>query len=338
MIGGQEPKVSIIVNNYNGLHDLEQCLSSIYRSEYTDYEVVLVDCSTEGIESWTATRYPEIKLWHSDLDVGPAAARNRGLSLISGDTHAVVFLDDDAAVEPNWLNGIVETLFSDENIGAVQSLVLQKTDNTADSIGGFIDKLGFVKLPAFYSTRVPTNPIEIFFCETITAVKKTVIDELMQASSVYDSNYFQHYEDVDLCWRIWLMGYRVMLAPDSLLHHVRGVSSRLKKHDTIDIFRNTRNRITTLIKNYDAFNLALFLPSTIALEILKAVILAKSDPHHTYATLHGIAWSLLNLRTVLAKRNVVQSKLRRVKDEKLSHLFYPVNPLTMIFDYNRHYK
>jgi len=338
MIGGQEPKISIIVNNYNGLHDLEQCLSSIYQSEYTNYEVILVDCSTEGIESWTATRYPKIKLWHSDIDVGPAAARNRGLSLISGNTHAVVFLDDDAAVEPNWLKGIVKVLFSNENIGAVQSLVLRKNDNTADSIGGFIDKTGFVKLPSFYSNRVPSNPIEIFFCETITAIKQNVIDELLQVTSVYDPAYFQHFEDVDLCWRIQLMGYRILLAPDSVLHHVRGVSSSLKKHDTIDVFRNTRNRITTLIKNYDVFNLVLFLPLTIVLEILKAVILAKSDLHHSYATLHGIAWSLLNLRTVLAKRNVVQNNLRRVKDDKLSHLFYPVNPLTMIFDYNRHYK
>jgi len=338
MIGGQEPKISIIVNNYNGLHDLEQCLSSIYQSEYTNDEVVLVDCSTVGIESWTETRYPDIRLWYSDIDVGPAAARNRGLSLISGDTHAVVFLDDDAVVEPYWLKGIVKVLFSDENIGAVQSLVLRKTEDKADSIGGFIDKLGFVKLPSFYATGVPSNPMEIFFCETVTAIKKTVIDDLMQATSVYDSDYFHHFEDVDLCWRIWLMGYRILLAPDSVLHHVRGVSSRLKKHDTIDVFRNTRNRITTLIKNYDAFNLVLFLPLTIVLEILKAVILAKSDLHHSYATLHGIAWSLLNLRTVLAKRNVVQNNLRRVKDDKLSHLFYPVNPLTMIFDYNRHYK
>ena len=338
MIGRQEPKVSIIVNNYNGLHDIEQCLSSISKSDYTDYEVILVDCSTEGIESWSTIKYPDVKVWHSDKDVGPAAARNRGLSLISGHTRVVVFLDDDAVVEPNWLKGIVRVLFSDDNIGAVQSLVLRKTDNSADSIGGYIDKLGFVKLPAFYPTRVPSKPVEIFFSETVTAIKKTVIDELTQAASVYDPDYFQHYEDVDLCWRIWLMGYRIMLAPDSVLHHVRGVSSKLKKQSTVDVYRNTRNRITTLIKNYGAFNLVLFLPLTIAFEILKAVILANSDPHHTYATLHGMAGSLLDLRTILTKRSVVQNKLRRVKDNKISHMFYPVNPLTMIFDYNRHYK
>ena len=338
MIGGQEPKLSIIVNNYIGVSDLEKCLSSILQSEYINYEVILVDCSTEGIESWTATKYPFIKIWHSDLDVGPAAARNKGLSLVSSDTDAVVFLDDDAVVEPNWLKGIVNVLFSDENVGAVQSLVLRKNDSLPDSIGGFIDKSGFVKLPAFYSNSTPSCPMEIFFCETIIAIKKSVINELMQTSSVYDSEYFQHYEDIDLCWRIWLMGYRIMLAPDSVLHHVRGVSSKLKKQSTVDVYRNTRNRITTLIKNYGAFNLVLFLPLTIAFEILKAVILANSDPHHTYATLHGMAGSLLDLRTILTKRSVVQNKLRRVKDNKISHMFYPVNPLTMIFDYNRHYK
>ena len=338
MIGRHEPKVSIIVNNHKGVHDLEKCLSSITRSNYTFYEIVVVDCLTYDIERWMKERFPDIRVWHSAIDIGPAASRNRGLTLISGDSQVVIFLDDDTVVDPDWLNGIVQTLFSADNIGAVQSVVLGKTDNTADSIGGFIDPLGFVKLPAFYPTRIPSKPIEIFFSETITALKKTVIDELLRGTTVYDSYFFQHFEDVDLCWRIWLMGYKVLLAPDSVLQHVRGVSSRLSTHDAISVFRNSRNRISTLVKNYNAFNLILFLPLTIIIETLKAVILAKSNPYHTYATLHGVGWCLLNLRRLLAKRKLVQEKIRLVKDKDLSHLFYPVNISTMIFDYRRHYR
>lgn len=334
------PPVSLIINNFNGTAKLEICLSSIQDTVYPSFEVIVSDCVTHGIEDWMGKFFPQAKLLSFKSDIGPAASRNAGLLLCDPSSKIVVFLDNDTKVHPLWLRNLVKVLEKSDDIGAAQSLLLKMGEpEKIDSLGGFFDYIGYVCLPTNFSvySEAPQKMRDICFCEAITAVKKTVLGEFPDPGEPYDPEYFQHWEDVDMCWNIMLLGYRVVLAPKSIVYHTRGVSSGLGKQTDRTVYLNTRNRLTTLIKDYNIWNLLNYLPITFLFEVIKATLLLVRKREHAYATFKGLLWNIFNLKLTWKKRIKVQKYSRRVGDTWIKRRLFKPSLTRLIRDYKRNY-
>ena len=75
------PMISVIINNFSSMEKLERCLSSVFRTNYPVFEVIIVDCLTTNIENWVELHYSDAKVIHLDCDVGPCSQFNFGFKL-----------------------------------------------------------------------------------------------------------------------------------------------------------------------------------------------------------------------------------------------------------------
>jgi len=335
------PFVSVIINNFKNTNKLEVCLPSIQASDYPCFEILVSDCVTSNIENWIKSNFPEVKLIHFDEDIGPAASRNAGLSISNSTSKYIVFVDNDTKMHPQWLKNLVNSLENDPKIGAAQPLLLKmNSTEKVDSYGGFFDRIGYACLPNLFSEQsnsIHTSDLDICYCEGVTILRRSILDNFQNLTAPYDSDYFQHWEDVDFCWEVMLSGYRVVLVTNSVVFHERGVSAGLGKQSSNLVFLNTRNRMTTLLKNYNLRNLTKYMPVLIFFELSKALILFKTKKSHSISTLEGLFWNLKNIKSIWQKRMQVQFKVRKIGDSEIEKLLVKPSCARLIKDFRRHY-
>jgi len=141
------PLVSIIIVNFNDKRHLYRCLSSILKSEYPSFEIIVVDNgSTDGSVELVKKLFgnnPRIKLIQNERNLGPAAGRNIGAEVAKG--RYLAFLDNDTEVNPKWLKEAVKVMESDLTIGAAQcKLLLMGHRNRFDYAGDYLSPYGFL--------------------------------------------------------------------------------------------------------------------------------------------------------------------------------------------------
>ena len=147
----QSPKVSIIIVNFNGKNLLEKCLNSLFKIDYDNYEVILVDNnSTDESVEFIQKNYSSIVLIQLDSNNGFAEPNNIGSKSAKGEY--LLFLNNDTVVTPNFISEMIKVIENNKEIGICQSLLL-KSNDTVDSSGDFIDELGVV----FSSKKIPND-------------------------------------------------------------------------------------------------------------------------------------------------------------------------------------
>ena len=133
-------KVSVIIVNYNGKKLLEKCLESLFKVNYNNFEVIIVDNnSTDNSIDFLTNNYPSVIILKLDSNKGFAEPNNIAAKIAKGD--CLLFLNNDTIVTPNFISEMIEVIKSNKKIAICQSLLL-KSDNSIDSSGDFIDELG----------------------------------------------------------------------------------------------------------------------------------------------------------------------------------------------------
>jgi len=132
------PKISVIIVNYNGKKLLENCLESLFKTDYNNFEVILVDNnSTDGSMEFVTKNYPKIIVIKLDSNKGFAEPNNIGAKIAKGEY--LLFLNNDTVTTTNFISEMIKVLEKDEKIAICQSLLL-KPDGNIDSSGDFLIK------------------------------------------------------------------------------------------------------------------------------------------------------------------------------------------------------
>jgi hypothetical protein len=314
--------VSVIILNYNGLRFVEQCVRSVLDSDYPKFDVILVDNgSTDGSydlirQSFSNT--PNVRIVRNDQNLGFAQGNNVGYRYSTGDI--VVFLNVDIVVEPEWLRELVHAIVSDDSVGGVQSKQMSlKNRNRVESVGAYMDRLGFVYPTAWWSSspRGVEQRDEPFFPDGgAMAFPRTVLEEVALDGQPFDRDYFFYFEDNDLGWRLRLRKYSILCVPTSIVYHYRGGSASATS-SYVRTFSFAKNRLMTLVKNYSLSSIIRYLPLVILLEIPRIVILLHESPARSLAKLQAYWWCLTNFREIWRKHELVQSRIRTVPDSEV---------------------
>jgi len=325
------PYVSVVILNYNGAKFAESCLRSVLATDYSNIEVIVVDnASTDGSCEFIRDLFSNmsrVKLIRNQRNLGYAGGSNIGFKHASGDV--IAFLNVDTEVDKEWLRELVKAL-SSEKVGAVQSKLIKLQDRrTIDSAGWSFDRLGYAHWRYISPDGMSSNrPHELFYAEGVAmAIKKSVLSEVLIDGEPFDSDFFLYYEDTDLSWRIRLRGHEIMLVPTSIVYHQRSFALSEQQYHMTYYF--TRNRISTLIKNYSLINLVRWIPLLLLLELARGVILLRNKPFKARAKLRGIIWNIKNIGRLWKKRSIVQSTIRKVPDAKIVALIQPPNFVTL---------
>ena len=234
------PKISVIIVNYNGKKLLEKCLESLFKIDYNNFEVILVDNnSTDGSMEFVTKNYPKIIVIKLDSNKGFAEPNNIGAKIAKGEY--LLFLNNDTVTTTNFISEMVKVLEKDEKIAICQSLLL-KPDGNIDSSGDFIDKMGIV-----YNSKTKTDEIkEISSARgACMLIRKKIFDKL----GGFDEKFFFSFEDVDLGWRSWILGYKVVIVPNSIVYHSAGKTSSNFKPEVA--FHGLKNQLSMKITNFE---------------------------------------------------------------------------------------
>ncbi len=269
-----EPSVAIVILNWNGKNFLAQYLPSVMASLYSSKKIIVADnASTDDSISFLQNNYPQVQIIQNPANEGFAKGYNTALKQVESDYY--VLLNSDVEVTPNWIGPVIELMEQDKMIAACQPKILAFDDKTkfeyAGACGGWLDEFGY-----------PFSRGRVFdFCEKDTGQYDTVQQcfwasgaAFFVRSSVYhelkglDEFFFAHQEEIDLCWRMQLAGYKIFAQPASVIYHVGG--GTLQRGNTQKTFLNFRNNLVMLAKNLSFAEALWRIPFRIFLDALAA--------------------------------------------------------------------
>jgi GT2 family glycosyltransferase len=321
------PLVSIIILNFNGKAFLYNCLSSVLKTNYPNFEVIFVDNgSIDNSVEYVREKFgkdPRLKIIALNKNYGFAEGNNIGFKYANPESKYVVFLNNDTVVNSEWLIEAIKILEKDNSIGAAQpKLKSLKDKKRIDSAGGFLDYMGRVLIRGTgESDRGQYDHIdEIFYAQGAAII---IRKDLIHRIGLFDSEYFLNYEETDFCWRTWLAGYKVIFIPKAVVYHWGGATIHDKHKEKVVpsykvMYHSRKNQIATLIKNYSLGNLFKYLPLLITRMFGYIIILIiKNNKAHTLAYLRALIWNLKNIKRLLVKRAFVQTQIRKKMDKEV---------------------
>ena len=257
-------KVLIIIIVHNGAEYLGDCFSSLSKITYPkgNFKILVIDNgSNDSSVDHIKKNWTEITLIENRENLGFAQANNIGMQYgIKNNFDHVYLLNQDTVVEPNFLEEAVKLAESNPKIGAVQSkLLLYHNQGKINSIGNEIHFLGFAFAGGYQQPDFAMEPKDITYPAGASVLIKI---SALKDIGLFNSEFFMYHEDVDLGWRLWLMGYKVMLAPQSIVYHKYEFSRSIKKYYYME-----RNRYLTILQNYRFLTLLLISPACLIMDI-----------------------------------------------------------------------
>ena len=221
----------IIILNWNGEGHLARFLPGVVAAAPEGVGVVVADNgSTDGSLALLARDFPQVQVVRLDRNYGFAEGYNRALAHVEAEYF--VLLNSDVETPAGWLEPLIETL-----------------ERNAGASGGFIDYLGY----PFCRGRILRNiecdrgqyddGRDVFWASGAAfCCRASVLREL----GGFDAGFFAHLEEIDLCWRMQLRGYRIRVVPRSRVYHLGG--GTLAAGSASKVYYNHRNNLAMLFK------------------------------------------------------------------------------------------
>jgi len=317
-----DPLVSLIIVNYNGKVHLKRCIESVLKTDYNNLEILFVDNgSTDSSVVYMQEQFGKdarLRIIRNECNLGFAGGNNVGIKNSKG--KYVIFLNNDTEATNSWVKELVSVAESDPSVGACQSklLVLGSTD-VLDGAGDFVTVHGLA-FPRGYLDKDRYSKVEEVFSGKGAAL--LVRRDILNEAGFFDEAYFNGYEDVDLCWRIRLRGYKVMFVPRSVVFHVGRASTG--KSGSKELFHKHKNFLTTFLKNYNSKNMIKYLPPTVLLRLIISLSPSKDIREiykpSTNTALKSFMWVLLHFRSIWKKRLMVQYHIRKTTDSEILNM------------------
>jgi GT2 family glycosyltransferase len=242
----------VVILNYNGEENLRRFLPSVVANTPAWVEVVVADNgSTDGSLGLLEREFPTVDIVRLDSNRGFAGGYNRALREVSADYY--ILLNSDVETPPNWCEPLVEYLDNHPSTAAVApkllSYALPREFEYAGASGGFIDALGYPFCRGRILGTIETDrgqyddAGEVFWA---TGACFACRAELFRVMGGFDEEFFAHQEEIDLCWRMQLAGWRIAVEPRSRVYHL---GAGTLPPSPVKVYYNHRNNLAMLYKN-----------------------------------------------------------------------------------------
>lgn len=299
-------RTSVVVVNFDGRHHLEKCLPALEASDPKAGELILVDNgSSDDSVAWVREHHPAVKVLPMGANLGFGEANRCGALEARGDF--LVLLNSDTVVEEGWLAGLLAPLDAEPEVAATCStLRLLATPELLNGLGGGMTRLAYAYDHGYRFPYSPWHPSGeeprwhdvLFPTAAAMAMRRHEFFDL----GGFDPAFFMYHEDVDLGWRLWLFGRRVVVCRDSVVRHaflgtskaVRGLDWRLKL--------GVRHAVRSILKYVEPLEAAKALR-------WHAVLLARAGAWRLLA--HAVLWNLRHLPGTLRLRAATNARRKR---------------------------
>lgn len=258
---------AVVILNWNGITHLDRYMPSVIAHSQNASIIIADNGSTDDSINFILTNFPTVRVIRLDKNYGFAGGYNKALEQIS--EAYIVLLNSDVEVTPNWLEPVITRMALDPMIAVAQPKIKSDEDRDyfeyAGAAGGMLDKLGY----PFCRGRIfdclerdsgqYESEAELFWAGGCALF---IRNSLYRAAGGLDPHFFAHFEEIDLCWRIKRMGYKIMYVPGSAVYHLGG--GTLPTNHPRKTYLNFRNNLAMLYKNLSPDTLF----STIAIRLI----------------------------------------------------------------------
>jgi GT2 family glycosyltransferase/glycosyltransferase involved in cell wall biosynthesis len=262
--------VSVILVNYRGADDTITALRALREVDWPAdrLELVVVENdSGDGSAAKIRAAVPDALIVESGANLGFAGGCNLGVARSSGEY--VAFLNNDARPDRAWVSAAVAAFEADSQVASVASKVLDWDGKLVDYVDGSLTwfGMGYKREVGKPDSPAYDEPKDVLFG---TGAAMFVRADVFREVGGFDERFFMFYEDVDLGWRLNLLGYRVRYVPGSLAFHKHHVTMR-KFGNFRESYLLERNALLSMYKNYDDESLARMLPAAMALAVRRSI-------------------------------------------------------------------
>ena len=264
--------VSVIIPNWNGKQYLQECLESLRRQSFLDFEVIVVDNgSKDGSVAFIKQEYPEIKVLELKKNEGFCSAVNKGI-LVSR-TPYVILLNNDTRVEKDFVKEMLSGIQKRQDCFSCQAKMMQMNDpGRMDDGGNFYSALGWAFAEGKgKSEKEYEKEKEIFSsCAGAAIYRKAVFQKI----GLFDEAHFAYLEDLDMGYRAKICGYHNWFLPKAKVYHV-GSGSTGSQYNGFKVKYSARNNLYLIYKNMPWWQIIGNLPFLLAGLMIKAIFFQK---------------------------------------------------------------
>jgi GT2 family glycosyltransferase len=326
-------EVAVVILNWNGVHFLEKFLPPLI--EFTDQEIADIwiadNGSTDASLELVHQNHPSVKTIELGENFGFAEGYNRALDQI--DAPYFVLLNSDVEVTENWLVPLYEAMKKNAGLGACMPKIKSWHDKDsfehAGAAGGFIDKFGYPFCRGRIFNRIEKDTgqfdsdLDVFWA---SGACMAIRSELYKRSGGFDPFFFAHMEEIDLCWRIKNLGYKIRFCWESTIYHIGG--GTLPKRDHKKTYLNFRNNIILLYKNLPGGKLFPILFMRLVLDWISMLqFLFRLELSNFFSVIKAHLFLLAHIGSIrnLRERNLAVNGLRihpEMFPESIVHHFF----------------
>lgn len=240
-------EISVIIPNFNGANFLSNCLSSLQKQTFKNFDVIVVDNgSTDNSVNLTKNSYPWVRLIELSENTGFAKACNTGIN--ASQAKHVAILNNDTEVMPDWLEELYRAIEENKGAGmAASKILLNLESREIDSVGMLIypDGIGRQKGRGEIDRKQFDNDKETLFAHGCAAMYRM---EMLKEIGLFDEDFFAYAEDTDIGLRGRFAGWKAVTAPKAVVYHK--YSATAGKYTSLKAMLIERNRIMAAVKNF----------------------------------------------------------------------------------------
>jgi len=246
-----------------------------------------------------------VKIIVHSTNLGFAAGYDRALERIKAD-YVVLLNNDTEVLSPDWVKSLVKVAAADPKMAAVGcKMVSMGQPDRLDSVGGmgipfwrgFVDIGREERDEGQYDTEF--EPFS--FCGGAALLRKAIFEK----AGGFDEKFFIYSEDMDLSWRLRLLGYRIGFAPDARVAHFFSGSTGIKSVDARKLYYCHRNLLRAILKNCGS-SLTWALRNYFLFSLIAAAGFSVLEPGKALAITRAIVWNLFNFRNTYSRGLTIQ--------------------------------
>jgi len=291
--------VDIIICTHNNEEIIEKCLDHVMALKYENKKCIIIDdVSTDRTVEVINQTHPGVRIIQKKERSGPSVSRN--IAIKNSSSNYLLFLDSDVFVEPYFLYNLMEAMGNTHIRVSIFGGKLLLPNETIDSVGGEITKIGVGfdrghgKSENEYKDRMEV----MYIPSAAILIRREVFDKI----GLFDETYFYGHEDTDFCWRAHIAGFKAYYEPSAIAHHSKNTT--VKNMQNYIYYYGVRNRIRSMLKNHQPFNLLLY--GSLYKLYLFADILIRS---HKKEKIKALFWNFKNIKSTLKERQKIQPLL-----------------------------
>ncbi|MCB0428476.1 MAG: glycosyltransferase family 2 protein [Flavobacteriales bacterium] len=300
-------QIAIVILNWNGCGLLSRFVPGIVAHSDGARVVVVDNGSTDDSVAWLSQHHPSVEVIRHKQNLGFTGGYNEALKHVQAKYY--VILNSDVEVTPGWLQPMLEWMETEDRLGAIQPKLLAEKQRHlfeyAGAGGGFIDKYGFpfCRGRLFQDIEEDHGQFndrrEVFWA---SGACMFIRSEAFHAAGGFDSDFFAHMEEIDLCWRLKRMGYAIGYCGSSTVYHMGGAT--LITGSPRKTYLNFRNNLCMLFKNLPEKKFARTLIIKMVLDGIASIrFLLEGHGLSSLAVLKAHLYMYGHMRMLRSKRN-----------------------------------